>query len=92
LTGTFSTGAAFHRRVRDGRKGAMQAVIIRSYRFVRTHDSGLKYSVERRTPVLTANESRQAIVSGRVLIVLSASLGLASLAGAIFAAMHVFAI
>lgn len=70
----------------------MQAVIIRSYRFVRTYDSDVNTSVERRIPELTPTEARQGVISGRVLLVLSASLGLAAMTGAILAAMRVFAI
>jgi hypothetical protein len=61
----------------------MQAVIIRSYRFVRNYDDDVHYSVERSSPELTPTEARQGVISGRVLLVLSASLGLAAIAGVI---------
>ena len=69
----------------------MQAVIIRSYRFVRTYDDDVRHSLERRSPMLTPAEARQGVISGRVLTVLSASLGLAAMAGAILVGLRMLA-
>ena len=63
----------------------MEIVVIRSYRFVRSYDSDTNTCVERRAPMLSPTEARQGVISGRVLLVLSASLGLAAMAGAILA-------
>ena len=67
----------------------MQTVIIRSYRFVRNADDR---SATGEAAVLTPQEARQGVISGRVMLVLMGSLSLAVLAGAAMIALHVIQI
>ena len=67
----------------------MQAIISRSYRYIRPEDYA-GYAVERPLTVLTPQDARQGVISGRVLTVLTVSLMLAVTAGAILAAVHFF--
>jgi hypothetical protein len=53
---------------------------------------GASHEVERGGVVLTPQEVRQGVISGRVLLVLTTSLMLAVTAGVILATVHVFPI
>jgi hypothetical protein len=66
----------------------MQIVLIRSYRFARGFDDDDLRETDMRIPVLSAEEARQGIVSGRVVTVLAASLALAVTAGALLATLY----
>ena len=68
----------------------MQRVIIRSYRFIRNDDD--TSAAADQGPVLTPQEARQGVISGRVMLVLIGSLSLAILAGVMMIALHVYPI
>jgi len=67
----------------------MQTVVIRSYRFIRNADNS---ATAGQAAVLTPQEARQGVISGRVMLVLIGSLSLAILAGATMIALHVIQI
>ena len=67
----------------------MQTVIIRSYRLARNADES---SAPSEAAVLTPQQARQGVISGRVMLVLISSLSLAVLAGAVLIALHVLPI
>lgn len=68
----------------------MQMLLIRTYRFARDFEGDGWQMAGSHVPVLSPEEARQGVISGRVAAVLTASLALATLAGATLAAIHMF--
>ena len=67
----------------------MQMLLIKTYRFMGPRKRNNEGSD---APVLSPDEARQGVISGRVALVLIVSLTLAVFAGAMLVALHMFPI
>jgi hypothetical protein len=70
----------------------MQMLLIKTYRFIRTLDRNGWKGAGSGAPVLSPDEARQGVITGRVAAVLTVSLALAVFAGAMLVALHMFPI
>jgi hypothetical protein len=64
----------------------METLFVRTYRVIPDLDD--PHEMETHAPVLTGEEARQGVISGRIVSVLMASLALAVVAGAILVGYH----